>query len=91
MTNAILLVCVDADHFFKVMYIAATVPYVLLTILLVRGATLPGAWDGFKYYAIPRMEQLGSFTVRSWQVIAQFFSSNLYQLAELCIDITMCY
>ena len=53
------------------MYIAATVPYVLLAILLLRGATLPGAWDGFKYYAIPRWEQLGSFTVRAIRVIRE--------------------
>ena len=45
------------------MYIAATVPYLLLTVLLIRGATLPGAGMGFRYYAIPRWEQLTSFTV----------------------------
>ncbi|XP_069113462.1 sodium- and chloride-dependent GABA transporter 1-like [Argopecten irradians] len=42
----------------KIMYVAATVPYVFLTVLLVRGLTLDGAWTGLKYYFIPRWEEL---------------------------------
>lgn len=32
------------------MWITATMPYVVLTVLLLRGVTLPGAIDGIKAY-----------------------------------------
>lgn len=35
---------------FKVVWITATMPYVVLTVLLLRGVTLPGAIDGIKAY-----------------------------------------
>lgn len=41
---------------------AATLPYVLLTILLIKGATLEGAKEGFLYYAVPKWEKLLSFS-----------------------------
>jgi len=31
-------------------YFTATFPYVILFILLIRGATLPGSLNGVKYY-----------------------------------------
>ncbi|KAK1895650.1 Sodium-dependent dopamine transporter [Dissostichus eleginoides] len=34
----------------KVVWITATMPYVVLTVLLIRGVTLPGAIDGIKAY-----------------------------------------
>ncbi|KAG5857132.1 sodium-dependent dopamine transporter isoform X1 [Anguilla anguilla] len=34
----------------KVVWITATMPYVVLTVLLIRGVTLPGAMDGIKAY-----------------------------------------
>ena len=34
----------------KVIWVTATMPYVVLTILLVRGLMLEGAIDGIKYY-----------------------------------------
>ena len=42
----------------QVVYITATFPYVILTILLVRGALLPGAVDGIKFYIIPEWHKL---------------------------------
>lgn len=34
----------------QVVWITATMPYVVLTVLLIRGVTLPGATDGIKAY-----------------------------------------
>lgn len=35
---------------FQVVWITATMPYVVLTALLLRGVTLPGAMDGIRAY-----------------------------------------
>ncbi|KAL3862151.1 hypothetical protein ACJMK2_008139 [Sinanodonta woodiana] len=61
----------------KVMYVAATVPYVLLFVLLIRGVTLPGAWDGFKYYIVPRWEALKSMTVWGDAAVQIFYSTGI--------------
>lgn len=36
----------------------ATFPYVMLLVLLVRGVTLPGAYDGIKFYLYPDISRL---------------------------------
>ena len=45
-----LTVCVNLVPPFQVVWITATMPYVVLTVLLLRGVTLPGAIDGIKAY-----------------------------------------
>uniref|UniRef100_A0A8D3C2W6 Transporter n=1 Tax=Scophthalmus maximus TaxID=52904 RepID=A0A8D3C2W6_SCOMX len=42
----------------KVVYLTATFPYVMLFVLLVRGATLPGAAQGIIYYLKPNHTRL---------------------------------
>lgn len=42
----------------QVVYITATFPFVMLTVLLVRGVTLPGAYEGIKFYLYPDLSRL---------------------------------
>ena len=47
----------------KAAYFTATFPYVMLLILLIRGLTLPGAFDGIYYYLYPSLEDLANLEV----------------------------
>lgn len=42
----------------KVVWVTALAPYVVLTILLVRGVSLPGAAEGIRYYLTPEWHKL---------------------------------
>ena len=46
-------------------YVTATLPYLMLFALLVRGVTLPGASIGLRYYLYPDFSRLLSFEVRT--------------------------
>lgn len=49
----------------QVVYITATFPFVMLTVLLVRGVTLPGAYEGIKFYLYPNLTRLQDPEVKS--------------------------
>lgn len=49
----------------KVVYFTSTFPYVLLTIMLIRGVTLEGAGMGIEFYLIPDWSKLLDATVWS--------------------------
>lgn len=50
-----------------VVWATATLPYVVLTILLIRGIMLPGALKGIKYYLSPQLSRLTDTRVSSEQ------------------------
>ncbi len=67
----ILNVCNVRELFFligtsQVVYFTATFPYVVLTILLIRGLTLPGASKGIDYYLSADWKKLGNAKVCSF-------------------------
>ncbi|VDM18904.1 unnamed protein product [Hydatigera taeniaeformis] len=57
----------------KVVYVSALAPYVFLTVLVIRGVTLPGASIGLQFYLKPHWQQLKS--VKVWLAAVQVFYS----------------
>lgn len=49
--TALFFFCVSS----KAVYVTATFPYLVLTIFLIRGLTLPGATDGLQYLFTPKV------------------------------------
>ncbi|XP_047225139.1 sodium- and chloride-dependent betaine transporter-like [Girardinichthys multiradiatus] len=61
----------------KVAYFTATFPYVMLFILLIRGLTLPGAWEGVYYYLYPDINRLANLEVWTEALSQILFSYSL--------------
>lgn len=55
-TRQVVLMC-PLQHC-QVVWVTATLPYIVLFILLIRGATLPGAWKGVVFYLKPQWNKL---------------------------------
>ncbi|XP_045191377.2 sodium- and chloride-dependent glycine transporter 1-like [Mercenaria mercenaria] len=58
----------------KVVYVTAILPYVLLTVFLVKGLTLPGAADGIMYYVKPDFATLKDGQVWLQAAVQVFYS-----------------
>ncbi|KAJ1524970.1 hypothetical protein ONE63_009822 [Megalurothrips usitatus] len=61
----------------KVVYFAATFPYVILFTLLVTGLCQEGAWNGVRYFIMPTWNKL--LDIQVWQAAAgqMFFSLSV--------------
>ncbi|XP_005092925.2 sodium-dependent proline transporter [Aplysia californica] len=59
----------------KVVHVTATVPFILLMVLLIKGITLEGHMAGIKFYVIPKWENLVNLKI--WSDAA---SHTLYSL-----------
>ncbi|XP_053686019.1 sodium-dependent nutrient amino acid transporter 1-like [Sabethes cyaneus] len=58
----------------KFSYFLAIFPYVIIFILLIRAVTLPGAWNGIKYFFTPEWSKL--LTIEVWyEAVTQCFFS----------------
>lgn len=61
----------------KVVYFAATFPYVILLILLITGLTQEGAWKGVLYFITPQWEKLLEINVWKEAAGQMFFSLSV--------------
>jgi len=62
----------------QVVWVTATMPYVVLTILLIRGLMLPGSTEGILYYITPRADRLFDPQVSRYKSLASHIHSLLH-------------
>lgn len=79
--NRKLLYFPNMGLFLQVVYVTATFPYFMLMILLIRGVTLPGAFDGIKFYLYPDISRLSDPQV-GFELIV-LFSVEIFKCADI--------
>lgn len=62
----------------KASYVLALFPYIVLIILLIRALTLPGAFNGIKYFFTPQWDKILEPSVWYAAVTQVFFSLNIF-------------
>lgn len=60
------------------MYVVTIFPYVMLTVLLIRGCTLEGAWVGIEFYLKPDFDRLTDGAVRNRQLFGEGSTFEIY-------------
>ncbi|XP_073336416.1 sodium- and chloride-dependent betaine transporter-like [Pagrus major] len=63
----------------KAVYFTVTFPYLLMLILFFRGVSLPGAWEGLKFYLYPdvgRLARIGIWADAATQVVYTYAISQ---------------
>lgn len=68
-------------------WVTATAPYVILTILLIRGTFLPGALQGIQYYLNPDVSKLLNSQVNILNIIIFFKSLSHKSSATISVFI----
>ncbi|KAI5635415.1 sodium:neurotransmitter symporter family domain-containing protein [Phthorimaea operculella] len=69
-----LCICNGVKSVGKIVYFTVLFPYFVLAILFVRGVTLPGAWEGIKFYILPDWGQLKNTKVWADAATQLFYS-----------------
>lgn len=62
----------------KASYVLAIFPYVVLSVLFVRAVTLPGSWNGIKYFLTPQWDKMLEIKVWYAAVTQVFFSLSVW-------------
>ena len=68
------LILISVFKKLQAVYFTALFPYVILTILLIKAATLPGFMDGIWFYLTPQWERLSDASVWGDAAMQIFFS-----------------
>jgi SNF family Na+-dependent transporter len=61
----------------KMVWVTCTLPYVILTILFIKGLTLEGSDKGLKFLFIPDWSQIGKIKIWQQAAIQILFSSGV--------------
>jgi SNF family Na+-dependent transporter len=72
--NDLFVRCFTVTYFelVQVAYFTATFPYIMLTVLVLRGATLSGSMDGIMYFITPSWQELTNPEVSIYIIFQNF-------------------
>ena len=67
----------------QVVYFTSTFPYLMMTVMIIRGATLPGAIDGIVYYLKPDFNRLTDAKVSPAHLIRQIHTGKIVRFGRI--------
>lgn len=71
---------ISSFHALQVVWVTATLPYIVLFILLIRGATLPGAWRGVVFYLKPQWGKLLETSVSDAKWVCWSLPASIHEM-----------